>query len=690
MVMIRMLQYESLLHRRIYALVVRWQPRWVPKLYMRACGVDINKSWHYKPLGPGRQIRLLRLHRWVPFAGVRGSIIHVDLDANPVPEYQAISYHWGTSREKEPVSVDGAVFEVSQATHDALAGCSFPWRSQLVWIDYLCINQGDYQEKGSQVALMKDIYRAAARVVVCLGETPLAAFVHGLFNELMLETSQPYFEKSTLFSKYEHEGLSTRWLALVEFLNNPWFARVWIVQEVAMASEIRLRFAGWTYDWDALVDALMPLLEAPDMAGFLQMTVRGRTAVGQLINIHQLRQTKVKMIMVTAYQTVKKSQNLMRALAQVFKDELRRKNMEAAMDPKSPTPLALLLDDFHQFKASDPRDRVYALLGLMADDVPPSLAPNYAPDVKAQDVFLAAARHVLRESDHGLFVLAYGDVGTPERKRLPDLPSWVPDWTNLPPVAMLTSYHVGMFPFDYAASGRANKTYYANDDSTPRVLTLQCTRADRIAAVGPCFETISDDQFTRDANGQFFHMSELLATRDWHSRSLAIARSRVPDPYPFQKGQSFEEAFWRTLAGDVYDTTRPAPADLAGAYRQWVDVHDELAALCKDPATASFPTDDAFWRRVHDIGVWGNAMGKCTNGRRVCVTRDGYLGCVPASAEPQDEIFVVTGAKTPFVVREAKESEKRAYRIVGECYIHGMMDGEVLERGVDAAFIDFV
>ncbi len=473
---------------------------------------------------------------------------------------------------------------------------------------------------------------------------------------------------------------------MIEFLNLEWFSRIWIVQEVAMSSNVQVRFAGWTYDWDSLVSVLIPLLEAPDMAGFLQVTQRGRRAVGQLNNLHTLRQMQTTMIMVSAYRSVKKSSLVMNAIAAFIQSEETKKQWDKLKDFKSPTPLGKLLEKFREFKATDPRDRVYALLGLMGDDIPQSLTPRYGPDVTVQQVFLNATRYVLREPDHGLFVLAF--AGTGYAGRLGGLPSWVPDWTNPPTGAPLTSYQWDKIPCDYAASGVLNISTFGNDDDTAEQLSLQCIRADEIALLSRSYERIANDEFVKDENGQFFHAAEFAALHEWHTSTVAMAQKRVLDPYPFKPGQSFKEAFWRTLVGDFHDMTRPALEYLGGVYDKWVALHEELMLYCNSAGPASLPTDDAFWHRIHETGTFGNAIGGCISSRSVCVTRDGYLGCVPSSARIGDEIFVLIGSQTPFVVRQAIQKGK--YEIIGECYMHGMMDGEVLERETKRETLSFI
>jgi hypothetical protein len=67
--------------------------------------------------------------------------------------------------------------------------------------------------------------------------------------------------------------------------------------------------------------------------------------------------------------------------------------------------------------------------------------------------------------------------------------------------------------------------------------------------------------------------------------------------------------------------------------------------------------------------------------RRFCVTSSGFLGQVPLETQKGDEICILLGMKVPFVMRklEGWETGRTAYRLVGECYIHGLMYGEALD-----------
>jgi hypothetical protein len=107
---------------------------------------------------------------------------------------------------------------------------------QFIWIDQICINQNNAKEKASQVQMMGQIYKKAARVTAYLGNSENAHLVQLLFSEL-------YFMKqglglmatvSFILSQFQRP----LWDALVEFFRSPWFRRVWIVSNFQSANAI--------------------------------------------------------------------------------------------------------------------------------------------------------------------------------------------------------------------------------------------------------------------------------------------------------------------------------------------------------------------------------------------------------------------------------------------------------------------
>ncbi|KAF2263611.1 heterokaryon incompatibility, partial [Lojkania enalia] len=139
-----------------------------------------------------------------------------------VPEYEALSYVWGIEKCKSPVTVNDCSQVITENLDIALRHLRLKSEPRTLWIDAVCINQEDVAERNYQVSLMGSIYSKASHVVVFLGpEADKSGFVMDCIASRYAEDSHmPYFI-------YYANKLAER----------PWFTRVWVVQEVALASE---------------------------------------------------------------------------------------------------------------------------------------------------------------------------------------------------------------------------------------------------------------------------------------------------------------------------------------------------------------------------------------------------------------------------------------------------------------------
>ena len=136
--------------------------------------------YRYQPLLDGpHSIRLLRLKPDIDSAEIRCEIFNYRLrtDRSSGP-YEALSYVWGNSEQRKRLFVcDNSIWNGTQAYLDvttnllaALRRIRDPDIEKNVWIDAICINQKDIEERGSQVGFMASIYAYASRVIVWLGD----------------------------------------------------------------------------------------------------------------------------------------------------------------------------------------------------------------------------------------------------------------------------------------------------------------------------------------------------------------------------------------------------------------------------------------------------------------------------------------------------------------------------------------
>lgn len=175
------------------------------------------------------QIRLLTV-----LAGLPDDPVDCVLDNHTIGEIrkaEAVSYAWGSTACTKVILVNGAPFHVGENLFQALVHLRLPAISRLLWIDALCINQSDTYERNHQVQKMAAIYSGASRVLVWLGlET---ANSKAAFDFLHTSYQRSPYNREELM---HHEA----WLVLEDLCSREYWTRVWIVQEICLATRLIL------------------------------------------------------------------------------------------------------------------------------------------------------------------------------------------------------------------------------------------------------------------------------------------------------------------------------------------------------------------------------------------------------------------------------------------------------------------
>ncbi len=202
----------------------------------------------YRPLSSRKhQIRLLRLLSPSSGAdlddGVKCSLETVRLDQKV--SYRALSYTWGAPDRKSTIFINDAPFQVSKNLFDFLkAFRTRPEANDLIWIDQIAINQDDIPERNSQVAHMKTVYTLAKEVIVWLGP--------GSAEELC---AAAFIQKTAKLWKHDDTRAkleSAETTLLKTFAANPYFHRLWIVQEIILAKALQVLIGDRQLAWDDL------------------------------------------------------------------------------------------------------------------------------------------------------------------------------------------------------------------------------------------------------------------------------------------------------------------------------------------------------------------------------------------------------------------------------------------------------
>ncbi|KAH8881359.1 heterokaryon incompatibility, partial [Thozetella sp. PMI_491] len=152
----------------------------------------------------------------------------------------ASSYTWGPSTPTFPVLVDGRTLRVTANAHTLLRDMSSYLLPRLLWIDSICINQKDEAEKSAQVQLMQAIYHRASIVTIWLSHEGAG---HAYGTAVMPRTEAELMGLMNTWRTYP------QWPSLITLVSNPWFQRIWVVQEAVIARNVRVVYSGVEIDW---------------------------------------------------------------------------------------------------------------------------------------------------------------------------------------------------------------------------------------------------------------------------------------------------------------------------------------------------------------------------------------------------------------------------------------------------------
>ncbi|CZR67942.1 related to heterokaryon incompatibility protein [Phialocephala subalpina] len=188
-------------------------------------------SYLYSLLPPsGNNIRLLRL---LPNKD-EAAPLHCELRNYSLQRlsprthlYEALSYVWGNPNETLSIYVNKNRFQVTVNLHVALSRLRDHSFERIIWVDTICIDQSNKEERKQQVQLKAKIYSNAHRVIVWLGEK--AVEIKGALEDIQLAANEELTELSKKEIKQQ---------AILNLLQNPWFQRIWVLQEVAAARHV--------------------------------------------------------------------------------------------------------------------------------------------------------------------------------------------------------------------------------------------------------------------------------------------------------------------------------------------------------------------------------------------------------------------------------------------------------------------
>jgi hypothetical protein len=678
-------------------------------------GVDKLLKWQdpglppyiYQPLQTARSIRLLKLLQCDPLGTfIKCTLEHHDLDSCPV--FEAISYTWGIPTHKEmregeesalarEINCDDMACTISVNLFDALRQCSLMETTSYLWADAICINQMNADERASQVLLMGEIYSQSARVIVWLGkddsDVPDVAGFQKDLDTAISDFESKYGRKSIieqdpLDEKFlDRLGLCSRsdwinwWKIYFNFYqNHRWFRRAWVVQEIALATEILFLCGNTTLPWINLYELGATIRHngwRHPLSIYAGMSPSG--GIGD------------------------EADNLLEYRCQVqsggpadpqFHSLFNHVDGAITVRQRWFAYFKYMIQELRRFQVMDERDKIYSVLGLVHRFSPDGLGQTLRPDytISPAKLYTSFTETILAELPI-LSSLSY--VGCPRE----DLPSWVPDYSTA----------LSRLPFIHLGTG---DIFNASLVSTiphpePRFSSLE----------GQRLVTFRGTKLTQ------IHSKGVQLEYKWTGESFIdiLVLCNLLDPVYKLTGQSRCDALWRTLIADYTERpnkSHPAPQDYADHFHDWALTRitsslelisvfsktrvserlEEVSRVLKafdqnEQIKSPLPTPEEileslkpasseearsenslkrYLRSPAGFFLFDRAVETIHSGRCVFVTSEGHIGLGPKFLEPQDDIWILHGARVPFILR------KPSNKLVGEAYVHGIMHGELM------------
>jgi hypothetical protein len=247
------------------------EPRWDGESYRDPLGYD---EYKYQPLQYPDSILLVTLHPWcgknhsdsADISGCEYCKLSIEIQhyrlGDVEGQYEALSYfcgyHWPLVELRIIKDHRPALICITRRLEEALKGIRQRHQKVYLWVDALCINQSlsALDERGDRVRRMGDIFRAASKVNIWLGE-------ESEDSDLAINFI-PKISVSKLDQLVADIKTSQPWRALAILMRREWFTRRWIVQEVALARQAVLICGYRQVSWESFSEAVTLFVEKAD------------------------------------------------------------------------------------------------------------------------------------------------------------------------------------------------------------------------------------------------------------------------------------------------------------------------------------------------------------------------------------------------------------------------------------------
>ena len=469
-------------------------------------------------------MRLLTLHPGKGTEAVKCSLKAYSLPS--CPPYEALSYTWGPANNPQRILFDDdQYFFSTQNLYDSLTHLRYPDKPRVLWVDAICINQDDDKEKSQQLKNMHRIYSRAQQVLVWLGksanssdkafqwiaEEPKRAQI--LFHEMLkvLKLKPDFLDLMRKEGLTGPHGAELRALAakiripaydldliepMVALQKRPYFRRVWVIQETFHAKKIQVYCGNNNVEWDTFVSACNSFWHSPrarkhypdgegGLPGPSKLAAVRKEKEKSTIDLFRNFDEPLRSMLTVSLKLIQfNSMDFGQKISAIFK--LAKNTVNKVVPVKEEPPFRHLLPvllNYWNFDASDPKDKVYALLNLTWMK---GIHIDYSEDWSIADVLKNTAHAIIAESG-SLNILTVSKCSRPTKNFLP---SWAPDWTDFDDKVL--AFQINPRYSKYAMESPFKRAFTATKESklpapsvNGNILTLSGYLIDQIVEVGP-------------------------------------------------------------------------------------------------------------------------------------------------------------------------------------------------------------
>lgn len=586
--------------------------------------MDTQLSVHrYSPLGEPDSIRILVLEPALDSAAeLRGHFVYTTLShcANDLFDgYIALSYVWGDPTTNCSIIIhDGETIRITTSLHIALRDIRDTSRRLRVWADAICINQSDILERNTQVELMGDIYRDATITVVYVDPAPESTMKRML--ELVMSS------RLEQISADEQQDV-LNWCELY-LVTRPWFTRVWVLQEFVLSRDPRVQCGRLRVRWRDLYSLVQQAMDKK----FPNLNNLDSTGLGILKSLNTYR---------SEHSTLK---------------------------------LSNIMDDRRAYRATDPRDMVFAHMGLASDRTCISKYLRVDYSLPLREVYGPLGCYYLHTRGFEELISRAECLEPLEARR--DVPSWAPDWrypraVSYPLVktirAPLSVYYRDMSQLDEVR--RKTKSLVVSDNhlvlstvgcswdtirflSAPMPAHIHQNKSKKeLRQIQTALEPFRKHSYYESDQTEDDHQSSRDAMKPLCDKILELLRGSTQGSSIESDSQEaffdvFQDWLYREIAEDYHK-----PGFSRSILWHTISCYLGLSTRIEESGQSFYL---GLSTRIEKSGQVDVDMPPLLHRRRLMYTCGGQFGFAPLHARPGDSVIVVPATRTPIVVRPLK------------------------------------